>query len=227
MSETFVVVAEPRGDAGKGASRRLRRLEGKLPAVVYGGNLPAQNISLIQKDFEHMLENEASYSSILDIQIDGKRQPAIIKDIQRHPAKDFPLHADFLRVSMDQSIKVNVPLHYINEDQCTGVKLGGGMIQKQTTDIEVQCLPGNLPEYIEVDMLSVELGQIVHLSDITLPEKVVSTALALGEDHDLAIASVVAPKGGRSDGDIEAQDGTSDTNANTDSSGASESAGDS
>ena len=203
MSEAFIVVAETRVDEGKGASRRLRRLEGKMPAVIYGGDQDAQSLTLIRKDFEYMLENEACFSSILEVQVGGKSQNAIIKDIQRHPAKGFPMHADFLRVRMDQAIKVNVPLHFLNEEQCTGVKLGGGMIQKQATDIEIQCLPKDLPEYLEVDMLDVELGQIVHLSDITLPEGAIATALELGDDHDLAIASVIAPRGIKGDDEDE------------------------
>jgi large subunit ribosomal protein L25 len=207
MSDAFIVVAEARADKGKGASRRLRRLEGKIPAVIYGGDQPAQSLTLIRKDFEYMLENEACFSSILEVQIRGNTHNAIIKDIQRHPAKGFPMHADFLRVRMDQAIKVNVPLHFINEEQCTGVKLGGGMIQKQATDIEVQCLPKDLPEYLEVDMLDVELGQIVHLTDISLPAGVTSTALELGEDHDLAIASVIAPRGTK---EVDAEDEAGD-----------------
>ncbi|MEK9655422.1 MAG: 50S ribosomal protein L25/general stress protein Ctc [Halieaceae bacterium] len=221
MSDAFIVVAEARADAGKGASRRLRRLEGKIPAIIYGGDQPAQSLTLIRKDFEHMLENEACFSSILEVKVGDDTHNAIIKDIQRHPAKGFPMHADFLRVRMDQAIKVNVPLHFINEEQCAGVKLGGGMIQKQATDIEVQCLPKDLPEYLEVDMLAVELGQIVHLSDISLPEGVTSTALELGEDHDLAIASVIAPRGTKeASADEEASgdesDGASDDAAESD-----------
>ena len=204
MSVSFVINAEVRTDEGKGASRRLRRLEGKMPAVIYGTDQDAQSLTLIRKDFEYMLENEACFSSILEVQVDGKSQNAIIKDIQRHPAKGFPMHADFLRVRMDQAIKVNVPLHFINEEQCTGVKLGGGMIQKQATDIEIQCLPKDLPEYLEVDMLEVELGGIVHLSDITLPEGAIANALELGDDHDLAIASVIAPRGIKDDDEDEA-----------------------
>ena len=225
MSDAFIVVAEVRADAGKGASRRLRRLEGKIPAVIYGGDQPAQSLTLIRKDFEHMLENEACFSSILEVKVGDDTHNAIIKDIQRHPAKGFPMHADFLRVRMDQAIKVNVPLHFINEEQCAGVKLGGGMIQKQATDIEVQCLPKDLPEYLEVDMLAVELGQIVHLSDISLPEGVISTALELGEDHDLAIASVIAPRGAKeaSDDEDAAEDdgeGASDDAADSEDTGA-------
>jgi len=224
MSDAFIVVAEARADEGKGASRRLRRLEGKIPAVIYGGDQPAQSLTLIRKDFEHMLENEACFSSILEVKVGGDSHNAIIKDIQRHPAKGFPMHADFLRVRMDQAIKVNVPLHFINEEQCAGVKLGGGMIQKQATDIEVQCLPKDLPEYLEVDMLAVELGQIVHLSDISLPAGVTSTALELGEDHDLAIASVIAPRGTKeADAGDEAADdgdGASEEAAESDDTGA-------
>ena len=223
MSEAFIVVAETRVDEGKGASRRLRRLEGKMPAVIYGIDQEAQSLTLIRKDFEYMLENEACFSSILEVQVDGKSQNAIIKDIQRHPAKGFPMHADFLRVRMDQAIKVNVPLHFINEEQCTGVKLGGGMIQKQATDIEIQCLPKDLPEYLEVDMLEVELGDIVHLSDITLPEGAIATALELGDDHDLAIASVIAPRGIKEDDEDEA---TEDADGDSESSDEDAAAGD-
>ena len=230
MSESFIVVAEARADEGKGASRRLRRLEGKIPAVIYGGDKPAQSLTLIRKDFEHMLESEACYSSILEVQVAGESQNAIIKDIQRHPAKGFPMHADFLRIRMDQAIKVNVPLHFVNEEQCAGVKLGGGMIQKQATDVEVQCLPKDLPEYLEVDMLEVELGDIVHLSDIALPDGVTSTALELGDDHDLAIASVIAPRGTKeaddeaadTDGDEAGSDGDTDAPAADDAGDGSE-----
>jgi large subunit ribosomal protein L25 len=201
MSESFVIEAEVRVDEGKGASRRLRRLENKVPGIIYGGKDAASSISLIRKDLEKMLESEAFYASVLSIHVGGKEESAILKDLQRHPAKGFPMHVDFMRVEANKALKVNVPLHFVNEDKCAGVKLGGGMIQHQATDIEIQCLPKDIPEYIEVDMLEVEIGQIVHLSDLTLPEGVTSTALALGEDHDLAIASVNAPKGSKSDDD--------------------------
>ena len=194
-----------------------------MPAVIYGGDQDAQSLTLIRKDFEYMLSKEACFSSILEVKVDGKAQNAIIKDIQRHPAKGFPMHADFLRVRMDQAIKVNVPLHFINEEQCTGVKLGGGMIQKQATDIEIQCLPKDLPEYLEVDMLEVELGDIVHLSDITLPEGAIATALELGDDHDLAIASVIAPRGIKEDDEDEA---TEDADGDSESSDEDAAAGD-
>ena len=196
MSDQFELHAEVRGDLGKGASRRLRRLADHVPAIIYGGDKDPQPLTLIRKDLEKALENEAFYSHVLTINVGKEKQKAILKDLQRHPARESVMHADFLRVNENEAIKINVPIHFINEAKSYGVKTQGGIVQHQATDIEVQCLPSKIPEYIEVDMLKVEIGQIIHLSDITLPEGVVSVALALGEDHDLAIASIIAPKGG-------------------------------
>ena len=195
MSDQFEINAELREDMGKGASRRLRRLADQVPAIIYGGKKDPQPLTLIRKDLEKALENEAFYSHVLTINVGKGKEKAILKDLQRHPARDSVMHADFLRVDDKTMVKVHVPIHFLNEDNCHGVKVEGGMIQHQATDVEVQCLPGDIPEYLEVDMLNVETGQIVHLSEITLPEGVTSMALALGEDHDLAIASVNAPKG--------------------------------
>ncbi len=199
MSDQFEVQAELREDMGKGASRRLRRHADKVPAIIYGGGKDPQALTIVRKDLEKSLENEAFYSHILEVNVAGDVQKAIIKDLQRHPAKDYVMHADFMRVSDKVAIKVNVPIHFLNEESCHGVKMEGGIIQHQQTDIEVSCLPADIPEYIEVDMADVHTGQIVHLSDVTLPAGVTSVALALGEDHDLAIASVIAPKGGSAD----------------------------
>jgi large subunit ribosomal protein L25 len=207
---------------GKGASRRLRRLADLVPAIIYGGKKDPQPLTLVRKDLEKALENEAFYSQVLTIKVGKSKEKAILKDLQRHPAKDSVMHADFMRVDDKVMIKVHVPIHFLNEDTCHGVKVQGGMIQHQTTDIEIQCLPADIPEYIEVDMLAVETGQIVHLSDVTLPANVTSMALALGEDHDLAVASVIAPKGhdeeldeaaedaGDEEGGEEAEDGDSE-----------------
>lgn len=210
MSEAFEIQAEVRVDEGKGASRRLRRLENKTPAVIYGGQKAARSISLIRKDLEKMLEEEAFYTALISVQVDGETETAILKDVQRHPAKGFAMHVDFLRVEADKLIKVHVPLHFTNEETCKGVKLGGGMIQHQATDIEVQCLPKDIPEYIEVDMTDIDLGDIIHMSDIKLPEGVISTALALGEDHDLAIAAVLAPKGSKDSSEESEEDAADD-----------------
>ncbi len=196
MSDAFELHAEVREDKGKGASRRLRRLADQIPAIMYGGDKDPQPLTVVRKDLEKALENEAFYSQVLTITVGGDAQKAILKDLQRHPARDRVMHADFLRVDDKTVVKVNVPIHFLNEETCYGVKMEGGIIQHQETDIEVQCLSGDIPEYIEVDMKELHTGDIVHLSDITLPEGVTSVALALGEDHDLAIASVIAPKGG-------------------------------
>jgi len=196
MSDQFELNAELREDKGKGASRRLRRLADQIPAIIYGGKRDPQPLTLVRKDLEKALENEAFFSHVLSIRVGGEPQKAILKDLQRHPARDTVMHADFLRVDENVAIKVHVPLHFTNQDSCHGVKLQGGMIQHQLTDIEVQCLPGNIPEYIEVDMKNVHAGEIIHLSNVVLPEGVTSVALSLGADHDLAVASVLAPKGG-------------------------------
>ncbi|MEP4485801.1 MAG: 50S ribosomal protein L25/general stress protein Ctc [Halioglobus sp.] len=209
MSDQFEINAELREDKGKGASRRLRRLADLIPAIIYGAKEDPQSLSLVRKDFEKALENEAYYSHVLTINVDGGQQKAILKDLQRHPAKNRIMHADFLRVDENTAVKVNIPIHFINETTCVGVKTEGGIIQHQITDVEISCLPGDIPEYIEVDMAEVVIGQIVHLSDITLPEGVVSVALALGDDHDLAVASVMAPKGG-SDAEDEVSDAADD-----------------
>ena len=203
MSDQFEVSAEVREDLGKGASRRLRRLADLVPAIIYGGDKDPQPLTMIRKDLEKALENEAYFSHVLTIKVGKDKQKAILKDLQRHPARNNVMHADFLRVDDKTVVKVHVPIHFLNEDSCVGVKMEGGMIQHQATDVEVQCLPGDIPEYLEVDMQEIVTGQIVHLSDIALPEGVTSMALALGEDHDLAIASVIAPKGGADEDALE------------------------
>jgi large subunit ribosomal protein L25 len=206
MSDQFEIHAEVREDMGKGASRRLRRLAGLVPAIIYGAGKDPQPLTLIRKDFEKALENEAAYSQILTIKVGASSEKAILKDLQRHPAKNLIVHADFLRVDDKVAIKVHVPIHFLNETTCIGVKVEGGIVQHQATDIEIQCLPADIPAYIEVDMQEVSTGQIVHLSDVTLPTGVTSVALALGEDHDLAIASVIAPKGSADEDAVDASE---------------------
>ena len=201
MSDTFEIIAAARADMGKGASRRLRRLADQVPAIIYGGDKDPQPLTLVRKDLEKALENEAFYSHVLTINVDSKKEKAILKDLQRHPARNLVMHADFLRVRDDVQIKINVPIHFLNEEECAGVKLEGGIIQHAATDIEVFCLPADMPEYVEVDMLEVEVGGIVHLSEIKLPKGVESVALSHGEDYDLSIASVLARKGGGEDED--------------------------
>ena len=200
MSDAFIVNAELRADQGKGASRRLRRLENKVPAILYGvhGKDPV-TLSLKANEIKKSLSNEAFYSHILTVAYDGKKESAILKDLQRHPSTGDVTHADFLRVTKNQAIHVNAPLHFINEEACVGVKTGGGAISHQMVEVEIICLPADLPEYIEVDMLKVEIDSIIHLTDLVLPKGVTIAALQHGEDHDLPVASVHKPKGTASD----------------------------
>ena len=204
MSNSFVVNAVIRADQGKGASRRLRRLEKLVPAILYGSGKDPVALSLKENEIKKSLENEAFYSHILTINVDGKEESAILKDLQRHPSRGDVMHADFLRVSKDQPIHVNVPIHFTNEEACVGVKMGGGQISHQMVEVEIVCLPGDLPEFIEVDMTDVESETILHLSDLKLPEGVAIVALQQGADHDLPICSVHTPKGKAEDEDEEA-----------------------
>src|SRR5690606_10243944 len=175
--EDFRLIAQLRDDQGKGASRRLRRQAGLVPAIVYGGSKKPQNISLSHNELSKHLEHEAFYSHIITLTVDDKAEDVILKDLQRHPAKPVILHADFLRVSKTKKFSTSVPLHFINETSCKGVKMQGGVISHNMTQLEISCLPADLPEYIEVDLAEVELGQIVHISDLKLPKGVESVAL--------------------------------------------------
>jgi large subunit ribosomal protein L25 len=212
MSPNFTINAKSRDDPGTGASRRLRRLTGEVPAIIYGGKKDAEKISILHKDITKALENDAVYSSIISLSIDGKAEDTIIKDIQRHPAKQIILHMDFLRVSKTTKLQTRVPLNFINEDTCVGVKLGGGLIAHTMTDIEVSCLPKDLPESIDVDMAEVDVGQIVHLSDLTLPDGVESVSLSQGADYDLTVATVNKQKAVEIDEPSESES-TEDTSA--------------
>jgi large subunit ribosomal protein L25 len=189
MSEDFDLIAEIREDQGKGASRRLRR-EGKVPAIIYGAGRPPRQLAFDHNRVIQQLENESFYSSILNIKVGEKSQAAIVKDIQRHPAKRQVIHMDFQRIVADEKIKMNVPVHYINADVAVGVKIGGGSVSQLVNDVEVSCLPKDLPEYFEVDIAELELNQMLHLSDIKLPDGVEIPELAQGPEHDQAIVSI-------------------------------------
>ena len=189
MSEAIVLNAAARKDIGKGASRRLRRAD-LVPAIIYGGEAEPVQITLEGKAIRKALEVEAFYSQVLTLTVDGAKQQAILKDLQRHPAKEFAMHMDFLRVDADHEITTHAPLHFLNEEECVGVKAGGAIVHNRV-DIEIKCLPGDLPEFIEVDMANVELGGHVHLSDLTIPAGV--EVIAHGQDLD--IASVQATRG--------------------------------
>jgi large subunit ribosomal protein L25 len=184
----FNLTAEVRSDLGKGASRRLRR-ENKVPAVLYGADKDPVSLTLDHDNMVHHLENEAFYSHILTIDVDGTKEKAVLKDLQRHPAKPVLLHADFMRISDKEKLKMNVPLHFINEEQAPGVKKGG-IVTHSITEVEIQCLPKDLPEYLEVDLSAVDIEGIVHLTDIQLPAGVELVELLHGDDHNQAVAAI-------------------------------------
>jgi len=177
---------------GTGANRRLRS-QGRLPGVIYGGNGDAQSIELDHKDLYYKLKMEAFHASILSISVDGKKEQVLLRDVQMHPFKQQVLHIDFQRVRQDQKIHVKVPLHFINADIAPGVKLSGGMISHVATEIEVSCLPKDLPEFITVDLSEMTAGSTLHLSDLILPENVEIPALSKGDN--LPVATLIAKRG--------------------------------
>lgn len=193
MSVTFELDAEVRTDVGKGASRRLRHAS-KVPGIIYGGGKDPISLTIEHNKLAHALENEAFYSHILTINVAGKAEKAILRDLQRHPAKPSIMHIDFQRVSDTQKIHMLVPLHFINEDVATGVKDEGGLLSHNASEVEISCLPKDLPEYIEVDVAELALGGALHLSDIQLPADVEIVQLALGEEHDQPIVSIHKPR---------------------------------
>ncbi len=188
MSTDFVLNAEPREDQGKGASRRLRRA-GKLPAILYGAGKEPRRISLDQNQMFHELQKEAIYSQILTVKIGSEEEQAVLRDLQRHPSKQMILHMDLQRISADEKIRVHVPLHFINEDTCVGVKQSGGSISHLLVETEIQCLPKDLPEFVEVDVVGLDVGDSLHLSDLKLPAGVEIVELLHGAEHDNAVVT--------------------------------------
>ena len=204
MSEAiFNLDASVRTDLGKGASRRLRR-EDKLPGIIYGGEEAPVSITLDHNKVNNAADFEAFYSHVLTLNLDGKPVEVLVKDMQRHPYKPKIMHIDFQRVIAGEDVHTNVPLHFVNEEKSAAVK-AGGIAEHHVTEIEVTCQPKDLPEFIEVDMAAVEMGQTVHLSDLTLPAGVSSVELAKNDEaHDLAVVTVKpAPKAAETDEDGE------------------------
>ena len=185
--------AELRTDMGKGASRRLRHAE-KLPAIVYGAGKDPVSLTMLQKDVRAHVNDEVFYSSILDLNIGGKKEQVIIRDMQHHPYKIDIMHIDFQRVDAKAKMHMNVQLHFTGEETAPGVKTGGGLVSHMVTEVEVECMPNDIPEFIEVDMSAMNVGDLLHLTDIKMPKGVELVALKHGEDHDTAICNIHAPK---------------------------------
>lgn len=184
----YELLAEPREGGGKGAARRLRR-EGMIPAVLYGAGKDTVSIKLNANDVHKRLENEAFYSHILDIKVGSQGTQAVLKALQRDPTTDRVVHVDLLRVSSSQEITMHVPLHFAGEDTCPGKK-AGGVANHLLVDLEISCLPKDLPEYIEVDMSAMDIGDSIHLSELVMPEGVTLLALAQEPDHDQPVVSL-------------------------------------
>jgi len=199
MTDLFTLEAELRTDLGKGASRRLRHAN-KVPAILYGEGKEPVSLTLEHKNVFRAQQEEAFYSHVLTLNIAGKPVECLIKDMQRHPFKDIVMHLDFIRIDANHALHTNVPVHFINEEN---ISKTGATLAHHVTEIAITCLPKDLPEFIEVDLVDLEVGQTLHLSDVKLPTGVTSDELAKGESHDQAVVTANAPKGSSSDDDSE------------------------
>ena len=205
----FTLNASVRNDLGKGASRRLRRANLEVPAIVYGGDQAPQPISVEKSAFYKAIEQEVFFSSVINLVIDGKSEQVVVRDLQRHPFKPLVTHADFLRVDATHEITINVPLHVLGEEKSKAIKDNGGELHVLANEVQISCLPKDLPDFLEVDIADVELGTTLHLSDLKLPAGVTLVELTHGEDHDQAILSVTKAKvrGGDADEEAEGEEG--------------------
>ena len=202
MSEQIQISASPRQETGTGASRRLRRGADRIPGVIYGGDAQPQPLTLSAHELAKVMQDEAFHSQILNVLVDGAAEQVVVRELQRDPASEKVLHIDFLRVRADRAIQVPVPLHFLNEHDCEGVRSGGN-ISHNLIEVEVSCLPADLPEFIEVDVAGLDMGDALHLSDLETPDRVTIVALAYGEDRNIPVVSVQAPRGGAGDLDEE------------------------
>lgn len=187
----FEIEAEAREGSGRTASRKLRR-DGRVPAIIYGGGEGPSAVTLDRNSLVRQMELEAFYTSILNLRLGKATQAVVVKEVQRHPAKSTVMHLDFQRIVADEEITLTVPIHFVGEEAAIGVKQQGGVIEHSMTDVEISCLPANLPEYLELDVSGLELNEILHLSDIKYPEGVVSTQLA--HEHDSPVVACHPPR---------------------------------
>ena len=195
MADSIVINAERREQMGKAASRRLRKKDDKVPGILYGGSDDPIPLVMEHKDLFKAMQDDAFFSQVLEVYVGKKSQQVVVRDLQRNPASEKVTHVDFLRVQADREINMAIPLRFLNEEECSGVKVDGGSISHNLTEVEISCLPANLPEFIEVDMAELELGDSVRLSDLTVPKDVVIVALAsVEEGRDVQVASVLAPR---------------------------------
>lgn len=202
MADIFQIHAEARTDQGTRVSRRLRR-SGRVPAVLYGAGKDTTWVSVGHKEISHALNHEAFYSHILTLTIDGKPEQVVLKDLLRHPFKRQILHVDFLRVKANEKLVMHVPVHFVGEASSPGVK-AGGVVSKLKTDIEIRCLPKDLPEYIELDISKMDLDQTYHLFDLKLPKGVELALAHMDEEHNHPIVSIHMPRAVKEDVEVAA-----------------------
>ncbi len=222
MSQQIQINATRREATGTAASRRLRRGADRIPGIIYGGGLETWPLVLNLHELVRVMQNEAFHSQILDVVVDGAAESAVVRELQRDPTSDRVVHIDFLRVRADQPIEVSVPLRLVNEQDCVGVRLGGN-ISRNLIEVEISCLPANLPEFIEVDVANLEMGEALHLSDLRVPDGVSIVALAYGADRDITVVSVQAPRGGATD-EVDDEAATDETAVGADDAEADEAA---
>ncbi|MBN2873159.1 MAG: 50S ribosomal protein L25/general stress protein Ctc [Halothiobacillaceae bacterium] len=197
--------ASVRDDLGKGASRRLRR-EGNIPAIVYGGKKPPVSLTINHNEMLKHLDHEAFFSHILELSVGGETDEVILRDLHRHPYKTtVVLHADFQRITRGQKMRMNVPLHFEHREESKGAK-AGGVVSVIHNEVEIECLPRQLPEYLTVDLAGLDINESIHLSEITLPEGISIPELALGEEHDVAIVAIHPPKVEKEEDDESAEE---------------------
>ncbi len=205
MSADFVLHAEKRAEQGKGASRRLRHT-GKFPAIVYGAGKDPASITLEHNEIIRHLEEETFYSQILTVDLEGAREKVVLRDLQRHPAKPLVLHMDLQRINENEEIRVSIPLHFINEETCPGVK-SSGQVSHQMVEVEITCLPKDLPEFLAVDMAEMDVGDALHLTDVKVPEGVQLSILAQEGDHNPAVVSIHVARTQDVEEELEAAEG--------------------
>ncbi|QIT56428.1 50S ribosomal protein L25/general stress protein Ctc [Aquisalimonas sp. 2447] len=208
MSVELKLSAEKRTDAGKGASRRLRKQK-KVPAIIYGTGKEPTMVQVSVFELSKLMEREAFFSQIVNVDVEGKNEQTVLKDMQRHPFKDMVMHMDFMRIRANEKLTTSVPVHFLNEETCKGVK-AGGVIHKDLIEIAINCLPRDIPEYLEVDLENLDVGDSVHLTQLDIPKGVELEAFAHGgdeHDHDQAVVSIVQPRAAKADDADEEDEG--------------------
>ena len=195
MPDLMTIDASQRDEVGTSKARRIRRQRDQVPGVVYGSGEEPIHFLIDYRHIAKAVEDEAFFSQVLSLTLGDKPIQVVLRELQRHPSTERVVHVDFLRVQEDRELQVSIPFHFLNEESCVGVRLNGGMVSKNLTEVQVSCLPRDLPEFIEIDLEELDIGDAVHLSDIELPPGVSFVVLAQGDGRDDQIVNVHMPRG--------------------------------